>query len=119
MTAAEWMFSIIEETLTFTIGTEFFDAFGVGYLYLLYKGSITLSCLTHNHFELRHWVWVIEEAAVCMRAHYASAKKICTISAEVVRMLIGCTNYCARLFNGMATVFTNHSSSSLRLLKKV
>jgi hypothetical protein len=75
MTAAEWMFGIIKKTLTLTIGTELFNTVGVRHLLLLNKGSITLSCLVHDYLKLRHWIRVIEEAAVCMRAHCAGTKQ--------------------------------------------
>jgi hypothetical protein len=82
MTAADWKFGIVKETLAFTVGTELFDALRVGYLLLLNKGGITLPHLARNYFKLRHWIWIVEEAAVCMRTHHASAKQSGTISTK-------------------------------------
>jgi hypothetical protein len=82
VTAAEWMFEVIKEAFAFSISAEFFDTLRIGYLLLLNKGGITLSHLARNYFELRHWVWIVEEAAVCMRAHCASAKQSGTISTK-------------------------------------
>jgi hypothetical protein len=68
------MFGIIKKAFAFSIRAEFFDAVGVGYLFLFNKGGITLPNLARNHLELRHWVGVIEKTTISIRAHCASAK---------------------------------------------
>ena len=75
MTAAEWMFGIIKKAFAFTIHAEFFNALRIRYLFLLNKSGVALTHFARNHFELRRWVWIIEETAVCMCTHYASAKQ--------------------------------------------
>jgi hypothetical protein len=99
MTAAERMLDIIEEAFALTIGAEFFDALRIRHLLLLNKGGITLPHLARNHFELRHWVWIIEEATVRMRAHCASTKQTGTIlTKEMNRAIFFCINNCIVVF---------------------
>jgi hypothetical protein len=99
MTAAEWMFGIIKKAFALTIGTELFNAFRIGHLFLRNKGGITLPHLARNHFKLRHWVWVIEEAAVCMRAHCTSAKQSGAISTKQMNgAILFCISNCIVVF---------------------
>jgi hypothetical protein len=74
MTTAEWMFGIIEETFTFSISTELFDALDIRNLLFLNKSGITLSYLARNYLNLWRWVWIVEKAAISVRAHRASAE---------------------------------------------
>ena len=63
MTTAEWMFGIIKKALALTIGTEFFYTVGIGDLALDDLNSVRSLIAQSLHYELRHRVGVIEEAA--------------------------------------------------------
>jgi hypothetical protein len=103
------MFGVVDGTFTFSIKAKLFNAVAIGNLFLLNESSVALLYLARDHLKGRGGVGVLQKGtASAMRAHYASAKKIRTISAEVMGMFVDCANYCARLFDWMATVFTNH-----------
>jgi hypothetical protein len=82
VTTAKRLFGIIKAAFTFSVGAKFFDALGIRYLLLPSKSGIALSHLVHDHLKLRHWVGVIEEAAVCMRAHCTSTKQRRAVSTK-------------------------------------
>jgi hypothetical protein len=93
MTAAEWMLIIAIITFTFSIGAELFNALRIRHLLLFNKCCVTLPHLARNYFKLWHWVWVIEETAICMCAHHTSAKQSCAISTKQMSgAIFFCTN---------------------------
>jgi hypothetical protein len=99
MTAAERMFGIIKKALTFAIGTELFDTLRIGYLLLLNKDGIALPHLARDYLKLRHWIWVIKKATVCMRAHCASIEQSGAISTkQMIGTIFFCINNCIVVF---------------------
>jgi hypothetical protein len=95
MTTAKGMFGVVKKAFTFSIGTKLSYAIGIGNLLLLNKSSIALTHLARDYFKLRHWVGVIEEAAVCMRAHCASAKQSATFPTKnMENSIFFCINNC-------------------------